>query len=70
MALEQIYIGIHTAGRGRAKGAGRLTLGGLGWASIVDWMLLQVIGQRFSGVQQFLPFGMGDVAANNDGAGK
>ena len=67
MALEEVYIGIHTPGCGGTEGAGGIALGGLGGAGVVDGVILHILRQVLTGVQQLLELGVGDIATHDDG---
>ena len=68
VALEEVNVGVHTSSRGRAHGAAGHAFGRLGGTGVVDGMVLDVLGQLFAAVQTLLEFGVGNVAAHNDGA--
>ena len=53
VGLEEVDVGVHAAGGGGAEGAGGHALGGLGGAGVVDGVVLEVVGHRLAGVEQF-----------------
>ena len=68
MALEEVDVGVHAAGGRGAERARGHAFGSLGGTGVVDGMVLEVLGHGFAAVEAFLDFGMGYVAAHDDGA--
>ena len=68
IGLKFIDIAVHAAGRGRAEGAGSFAFRGLGRAGIVDRVFFEVIRERLAAIHDLLELGVGDVAADDDGA--
>ena len=68
MFLQQTDVRVHAPGRGWAERAGGSAFRSLGRTGVVDRMLLQVVGDRFAAVEDFLELGMRDVATDHDGA--
>ena len=68
MALEEINIGIHTVGSGRAHRAAGHALRGLGRACVENRVILHVLRQILTLVKAFLQAGVRNIAGHNDGA--
>ena len=68
VGLQLIDIAVHAAGRGRAEGAGSFAGRGLGRAGVVDRVFFEIIRQRLAAIHDLLELGVGDVAADDDGA--
>ena len=62
VGLQEVHVGIHTAGRRRPERSGRLALRFFGRAGIVDRMVLQVVRHGPAAVEQLLEPGMRYVA--------
>ena len=68
--LKEIDVGIHAPGGGGAEGAGGHPFGGLGGTGVVNRILLKVVGEVAVLLEDFLEFGMGNIAGHNDGSGE
>jgi hypothetical protein len=68
--MEEIDIAVHAAGGGGAERAGGHARRGLGGAGVVDGVVLEVGRQVALAVEDFLEFGVGDVARDDDGPGE
>ena len=68
MILEQVDIGVHTAGGRRAEATRSHALRRLGRTCIIDRMILEILGHRFAFVEHLLDAGMGDVARDDQRA--
>ena len=66
VALEQIYIRIHTAGSSRAHRTASHSLRSLGRTSVINRMILDILRQVFTTVQTFFQLSVSDITANND----
>ena len=70
VALEELHVGVHATGGGGAEGAGGIALGGLGGAGVVNRVVLDVLGKLFTGIQQLLELGVGNITAHDNGTGE
>ena len=70
MALEQVYIRVHTSGSSRAHGAASHALRSLGRTGVVDGMVFDVLRKRFTLIETFLKLSVSDVTSNDDLAGQ
>ena len=68
VALEEVYIRVHTSGSSRAHGAASHALRSLGRTGVVDGMVFDVLRQVFATVQTFFQLGVCDVTAYDDGS--
>ena len=68
VALEEVYIRVHTSGSSRAHRTASHALRSLGGTGVVDRMILDVLRQIFATVQTLFQFGMCNVAAYDDGS--
>eukprot|EP00123_Amoebidium_parasiticum_P000658 comp11521_c0_seq1/m.5971 comp11521_c0_seq1/g.5971 ORF comp11521_c0_seq1/g.5971 comp11521_c0_seq1/m.5971 type:complete len:414 (+) comp11521_c0_seq1:338-1579(+) len=65
--LEEVDIRVHAAGSGGTKRARGHAGGGLCWASIVDNVVLDVLGQALAGIDPLLELGVGNVTCHHQG---
>ena len=68
--LEEIDVAVHAAGCSGSETTGCVADGGLGGAGVVDGVVFEVVGQALAGVDAFLELGVGDVARDDERAGK
>ena len=65
--LELIYVWVHTVGCGRTHRATWIALWSLGWTSIEDRVVLEVLWHLLASIQASLELGMSDVTSHDDG---
>jgi hypothetical protein len=68
--LELVDEAIHPAGRGRAEGARGHAVGRLGWAGVIDRVVLEIVRHALPALQPLANLGMGRVARDDDRAGE
>jgi hypothetical protein len=64
VALEELHVGIHTAGGGGAEGTGGIAFGGLGGTGVVDGVIFDVLRQLLAGIEKLKEF-MKEFAEDN-----
>ena len=67
MILELIYVWVHTVGCGRSHRATWITLWSLGWTSIEDRVVLEVLRHLLACIQTSLELSVSDVTSHDDG---
>ena len=67
MILELIYVWVHTVGCGRSHRATWITLWSLGWTSIEDRVILEVLWHLLACIQTSLELSVSDVTSHDDG---
>ena len=64
--LELIYVWVHTVGCGRSHRATWITLWSLGWTSIEDRVVLEVLWHFLTSIQTSLELSVSDVTSHDD----